>query len=185
MGTSTGTGIGIGQRAFDAAVADASTAVVELDGARRWLAAAGPELGGPLAAEVWVFDGTLSRVLLVRHRWRGLVPPGGRVEPGETPREAAGRELLEETGLRAELLREPALASVRSHRPGAAETFGLSYAAVVDADAPLRPESGQPAAWLRLEEAWDSCFPGDRTRMRRHAARLASCSRPGPQPAAP
>ncbi|MFJ8133324.1 NUDIX domain-containing protein [Streptomyces hydrogenans] len=37
----------------------------------------------------------------------------GRVEPGETPREAAGRELLEETGLRADLLREPALAAVR------------------------------------------------------------------------
>jgi 8-oxo-dGTP diphosphatase len=174
------TGNRIGQRVFDAAVADAGLAVVELDGARRWLAAAGPELEGPLAAEVWVFDGTLSRVLLVQHRWRGPVPPGGRVEPGETPRQAAGRELLEETGLRVELFREPALATVRSYRPGAAATFGLSYAAVVDAGVPLQAESGQPVAWMRLEEEWDICFPGDRARMRRHAARLASRSGPGP-----
>ncbi|MFD0266290.1 NUDIX domain-containing protein [Streptomyces sp. NPDC127106] len=179
------TGDGIGQRAFDAAVADARLAVVELDGARRWLAEAGPGFEGPLAAEVWVFDGALSRVLLVRHRWRGLVPPGGRVEPGEAPREAAGRELLEETGLRAELFREPALATVRSYRPGVAATFGLSYVAVVDVGVgvPLRAESGQPAAWMRLEDEWEGCFPGDRARMRRHAARVASRSGRGRRPA--
>ncbi|WP_284717614.1 MULTISPECIES: NUDIX domain-containing protein [unclassified Streptomyces] len=164
----------IGQRALEAAMADASLTVVELDDASRWLAAAGPELAGPLAAEVWVFDETLSRVVLVKHRWRGLVPPGGRVEPGETPREAAGRELLEETGLRVELLREPALATVRSYRPGAPVTFGLSYAAVVDVEVPLVPEDGQPVTWVSLEEEWDSWFPGDPAWMHRHAAWLAS-----------
>jgi 8-oxo-dGTP pyrophosphatase MutT (NUDIX family) len=41
----------------------------------------------------------LSRVLLVFDWWRGWVSPGGKFEPGETSREAAGRELLEETGL--------------------------------------------------------------------------------------
>lgn len=47
-----------------------------------------------------------GRLLLVR---RGTEPgkgrwsvPGGRVEPGETPREAVVREVLEETGLRVE-----------------------------------------------------------------------------------
>ncbi|MFG2558401.1 NUDIX domain-containing protein [Streptomyces sp. NPDC048496] len=43
----------------------------------------------PLAAEVWVFDKDLARVVLVKHRWRGWVPPGGKVEAGETPREGA------------------------------------------------------------------------------------------------
>ncbi|MFD0598441.1 NUDIX domain-containing protein [Catellatospora coxensis] len=41
----------------------------------------------PLGAEVWVFDPARTRVVLVRHPWRAWVPPGGRVEPGETPRE--------------------------------------------------------------------------------------------------
>ncbi|AUY53355.1 NUDIX hydrolase [Streptomyces sp. CB01881] len=141
-----------------------------------WLAAAGPESVGPLAAEVWVFDESLSRVLLVKHRWRGLVPPGGRVEPGETPREAAGRELFEETGLRAELFREPALATVRSYRSGAPAIFGLSYAVVVGADVPLVAETGQPAGWMGLEEEWDGWFPADRARMRQHAARFAARS---------
>ncbi|MCX5129890.1 NUDIX domain-containing protein [Streptomyces sp. NBC_00347] len=99
-------------------------------------------------------------------RWAG--------EPGETPREAAGRELLEETGLRVELLREPALATVRSYRPGAPVTFGLSYAAVVDVEVPLVPEDGQPVTWVSLEEEWDSWFPGDPAWMHRHAAWLAS-----------
>ncbi|MFD8690855.1 NUDIX domain-containing protein [Streptomyces sp. NPDC059651] len=44
-----------------------------------------------------------GRVLLIRHRDDGRefhVLPGGRVEPGETAAEAAGREVREETGLR-------------------------------------------------------------------------------------
>jgi 8-oxo-dGTP pyrophosphatase MutT (NUDIX family) len=55
---------------------------------------------------------SVARVLLFDERGRLLLlcgrsddgaaywyPPGGRIEPGETPREAAGRELLEEVGI--------------------------------------------------------------------------------------
>lgn len=57
-----------------------------------------------------VITDAAGRVLLVL---RGHEPqsgrwsiPGGRVEPGETPAEAAAREVLEETGLTVRVVRE-------------------------------------------------------------------------------
>lgn len=44
--------------------------------------------------------GEEPRLLLIKHaRLAKWLPPGGELEPGETPLEAARRELLEETGL--------------------------------------------------------------------------------------
>ena len=63
--------------------------MTEYDDALAWLEIAMKGPMEPIAAEVWAFDESFTRVLLVRHRWRGWVPPGGRVEAGETPREAA------------------------------------------------------------------------------------------------
>ena len=59
------------------------------DDALAWLETAMKGPMEPIAAEVWAFDESFTRVLLVRLRWRGWVPPGGMVEAGETPREAA------------------------------------------------------------------------------------------------
>lgn len=50
-------------------------------------------------ATVYIFDAQ-DRVLLHRHeKLQKWLPPGGHVEPNETPPEAARREALEETGL--------------------------------------------------------------------------------------
>ncbi|WSS24622.1 NUDIX hydrolase [Streptomyces sp. NBC_01190] len=159
---------------MDAVAADVGCAALEFDDARAWLELARQAPMDPLAAEVWVFDLALRHVVLVRHRVRGWVPPGGKVEAGETPRTAAARELEEETGLRTQLLAEPGAAAVRSYRSDWSPTLGLSYVAVVGRDMPLSGESGQPAVWVALDEEWESVFPEDRTRIRAYARRLAS-----------
>lgn len=52
------------------------------------------------AFSVAVYPRHQGRVLLIRHRRLGLwLPPGGELMTGETPLEAAARELREETGL--------------------------------------------------------------------------------------
>ena len=91
-----------------------------------------------------------GRLLLVR---RGHAPsiglwsvPGGRVEPGETPAQAAVREVREETGLHIRVGR--LLASVRVGdylvHDFAAEVFGGELAAGDDAS---------DVRWCSLEEA--------------------------------
>lgn len=164
---------GTDQRNLHAAAADACLAEAEFDNALSWLAEARKGPMDPISAEVWAFDETLRHVLLVKHRWRGWVPPGGAVEAGETPRAAACRELLEETGITTDLLDVPAAVSVRSYRPDWAPTLGLSYAAVVDSSLPLSGESHQPAAWVPLNHDWNGAFPEDRPRIRQYVRQLA------------
>jgi 8-oxo-dGTP diphosphatase len=160
------------QRPVDAAVADAEAAILEFDGARAWLRSALVGAVQPLGAEVWVLDPALEQIVLVGHPWRGLVPPGGKVEPGECPRDGAARELAEETGLRPQLLERPAAVAVRSFGPDLPVTLSLSYAAIGDPEQPLIAEDGQPATWMRLDQGWDSCFPDDVLRIRRYVKLL-------------
>ncbi len=47
---------------------------------------------------VWIITRYAGKWLLTKHKDRGLEFPGGKVEEGETPEEAAKREVLEETG---------------------------------------------------------------------------------------
>jgi 8-oxo-dGTP diphosphatase len=171
------TSTGLDQRTLDACLADARAAATEYDDALAWLEVAVQGPMEPIAAEVWAFDESLTRVLLVRHRWRGWVPPGGRVEAGEIPREAALREFREESGLDGLLLETPAAVTVRAYREDWTPTLGLSYAAVLDGSLAPAGESRQSAAWTPLTDDWEGAFPGDRPRIRAFAGYLKTAWR--------
>ncbi|WP_284983522.1 NUDIX hydrolase [Arthrobacter sp. efr-133-TYG-118] len=122
-----------------------------------------------LAADVWVFSPDFQRILVVQHRWRGLVPPGGRVEPGETPREGAIRELAEETGLELLMADRPAFAAARSYRSGWTATLNLSYWTVAEPATDLLPEDGQPARWVDVCSDWRTFHKPDAAVIARFA----------------
>jgi len=58
-------------------------------------------------ATVYILNDEKSQVLLVHHKKLGKwLPPGGHIDPNETPPEAAVREAKEETGLDVELIKQ-------------------------------------------------------------------------------
>ena len=58
-------------------------------------------------ATVYILDDERRQVLLVHHKkLEKWLPPGGHIDPNETPPEAAIREAKEETGLDVELIKQ-------------------------------------------------------------------------------
>ncbi|MEB3283941.1 MAG: NUDIX domain-containing protein [Candidatus Sericytochromatia bacterium] len=124
------------------------------------------------ATAVYVFNPAFERLLFIRHRKPPLagfwLPPGGHVDPGETPEECALREVFEETGQRVVLIdltpQFPLQGSSRARRLispllvqvedlGDHRHLDFVYVAVAPEPGPLATEKDQPAAWLSPEEA--------------------------------
>ncbi len=103
-----------------------------------------------------------GRVLVIEHRrlakW---LPIGGEIEPGETPLEAARRELCEETGLVAEFRSvanaldgvPPGLLGYEEHEAGSKGThMNFVFVASVPADAEVVPND-EFGAWRWVDRA--------------------------------
>ncbi|MCL6515426.1 NUDIX domain-containing protein [Alicyclobacillus sp.] len=86
---------------------------------------------------VLVFPAVSGCSLWVRHPARGWEPPGGKLEPGETPEDAARREVWEETGATLRSLHWIAEYWVPDH-----QAYKWVYAAVVE-DWHARPPGGE------------------------------------------
>jgi 8-oxo-dGTP pyrophosphatase MutT (NUDIX family) len=98
-------------------------------------------------------------IVLHKHKRLGIwLQPGGHIDPGERPEDAALREVSEETGLVAEhLMARPHIAHVDAHAAPKGHTHldvrYLLWAPPLD---PSPPEGeSQDVRWLSLSEALD------------------------------
>jgi 8-oxo-dGTP pyrophosphatase MutT (NUDIX family) len=97
-------------------------------------------------------------VLLHRHKRLGLwLQPGGHIDPGETPWDAARREAEEETGLAVRFASDPPeLAHVDVHPGPRGHThLDVRYLLTVDGDPDPAPPPGesQDVRWFPWDEA--------------------------------
>jgi 8-oxo-dGTP pyrophosphatase MutT (NUDIX family) len=138
---------------------------------------------GRRAFSVAVYPRHAGRVLVIHHkRLRTWLPPGGECEAGETPLEAAARELREETGLhgRFEPRSEvegtpPGLIGYEEHPAGAKGTH-LNFVFVADVDTDVVTPNGEYTEWRWVDRFDDLGAPPNVGQLGRIALRAPPAS---------
>jgi 8-oxo-dGTP pyrophosphatase MutT (NUDIX family) len=110
-----------------------------------------------------VHDAERGVLLLWRHRFTtdtwGWEVPAGRIDPGETPEQAAARETYEETGWRAGALTH--LTTYFPHNGSSDATFHLFAAAgAVHVGDPTDPSESERIEWLTVARLRDEIRAG-------------------------
>ena len=104
--------------------------------------------------------------------------PGGKVQPGEFLTEAASRELLEETGLKANNLVPIDFVEIIDRGP--AGTLLHHYLVVVlsgmasGREAPIKGDDASEARWIRVSDAADLVLTPETARILRGVAASAT-----------
>ena len=110
---------------------------------------------GHVCATAWVLDPTGDHVLLVWHDRLGWAAPGGHVQPGETTRFAAGREVAEETGLTPPRLHPVMESPLTVHITDGDEPdhrhWNVAYLFTAPLDAAVNGEESRPVQWFPVD----------------------------------